>query len=77
MWGGVLEAPATMDVVDNDTHCIKPVFTAAGEELLWGRLWEKLRELMSAPKDSLLVRHQRSPTQFHLIRTLGCRAWRS
>ena len=37
-WGGVMEAPAAMDAADGDARGFKAVFTAAGEELLWGRL---------------------------------------
>ncbi|PUZ52131.1 hypothetical protein GQ55_6G246100 [Panicum hallii var. hallii] len=43
-----------MDEADDDARGFKAVFTAAGEELLRGRVREKLRDFMSAPEDSLL-----------------------
>ena len=43
-----MEAPAAMDAADGDARGFKAVFTAAGEELLQGRVREKLRELTSS-----------------------------
>ena len=37
-----MEAPAAMDAEDDDARGFKAVFTAAGEELLQGRMREKL-----------------------------------
>ena len=61
-----MEAPAAMDAEDDNARGFKAVFTAAGEELLQGRVREKLRELRSAPEHSLLVRCRRSPARFPL-----------
>ena len=62
-----MEAPAAMDVEDDDARGFKAVFTAAGEELLQGRVREKLREFRrSAPETLLLVRCRRSPARLPL-----------
>ncbi|KAG2579797.1 hypothetical protein PVAP13_6NG350000 [Panicum virgatum] len=50
-WGGVMEAPAAMDAEDDDARGFKAVFTAAGEELLQGRMREKLREFRRSESD--------------------------
>ena len=64
-----MEAPAAMDAADGDARGFKAVFTAAGEELLQGRMREKLREFRrseSDPEGLLLVRCLRSPARFPL-----------
>ncbi|CAL5013380.1 unnamed protein product [Urochloa decumbens] len=61
-----------MDAADDDAHTSKAGLTAAGEELLQGRVREKLRELMtSGPDDSLveyvmlLLKNRRSKEEWH------------
>lgn len=54
--GGVLEATAAMDAADDDARTFKADFTDAGEELLRGRLRDKLLELNNSADVSLLVR---------------------
>jgi len=46
-----MEAPAAMDAADDDARGFKAVFTAAGEELLQGRMREKLREFRRSESD--------------------------
>ncbi|XP_039816330.1 uncharacterized protein LOC120678935 isoform X2 [Panicum virgatum] len=46
-----MEAPAAMDAEDDDARGFKAVFTAAGEELLQGRMREKLREFRRSESD--------------------------
>ncbi|KAG2579809.1 nucleolin-like isoform X1 [Panicum virgatum] len=50
-----MEAPAAMDAADGDARGFKAVFTAAGEELLQGRVREKLREFRRSAPETLLL----------------------
>ena len=62
-----MEAPAAMDAAGDGGRGFKVVLTAAGEELLQGRVREKLHEFRrSAPETLLLVRCRRSPARFPL-----------